>query len=44
MTQLPEPSSVAAAQWGLDRAVQILRVHDEAETRQAVDARLALTS
>jgi dihydropteroate synthase len=38
------PSSLAAAQWGLDRGVQLLRVHDVAETRQTVQAWLALTS
>ncbi len=30
------PGSLAAAQAGLDRGVQILRVHDVAETRQAI--------
>lgn len=31
------PGSLAAALWALDRGVQILRVHDVAETRQAID-------
>jgi dihydropteroate synthase len=29
--------SIAAAVWALDQGVQILRVHDVAETRQALD-------
>jgi dihydropteroate synthase len=32
------PASLAAAQWGLERGVQILRVHDAAATRQMIDA------
>src|SRR5262249_40687706 len=32
------PSSLAAAQWALDRGARILRVHDVAATRQMVDA------
>ncbi len=32
------PASLAAAQWGLERGVQILRVHDIAATRQMIDA------
>ncbi|MGH6945510.1 MAG: dihydropteroate synthase, partial [Geminicoccaceae bacterium] len=38
------PSSLAAAQWGCARGVQIVRVHDVAETRQAVDAWWALAA
>jgi dihydropteroate synthase len=37
------PSSLAAAQWGLDRGVGLLRVHDVAAICQALDAWLALT-
>ncbi|HET6469993.1 MAG TPA: dihydropteroate synthase [Geminicoccaceae bacterium] len=36
------PSSLAAAQWSLDRGARILRVHDVAATRQMVDAWAAL--
>ena len=36
------PGSLAAGLQGLDRGVQILRVHDVAETRQAVDVWRAL--
>ena len=36
------PGSLAAGIVGLDRGVQILRVHDVAETRQAVDVWRAL--
>ena len=31
------PSSLAAAIWALGQGVQILRVHDVAETRQAIE-------
>jgi dihydropteroate synthase len=32
------PGSLAAAQWALDRGARLLRVHDVAATRQALDA------
>lgn len=38
------PGSLAAALWALDQGVQILRVHDVAETRQAIDVWYGLCS
>jgi dihydropteroate synthase len=38
------PGSLAAALAGLDRGVQLLRVHDVAETRQAVAIWRAIAS
>jgi dihydropteroate synthase len=37
------PASLAAAQWGLERGVACLRVHDVAEARQALRAWHALS-
>jgi dihydropteroate synthase len=36
------PGSIAAAAWALDQGVQVLRVHDVAETRQALEVWEAL--
>jgi dihydropteroate synthase len=36
------PSSLAAAQWALDRGARLLRVHDVAATRQMIDSWVTL--